>query len=131
MNTLFSPAELAIIVHYHAHCEDWDFGNAMPTFLQSTRDRMVELGLLLDHGFSAIAGPRLTPTDRIHAHVEILCATPLPVQKWVSPSAPVCGTCGEPIVPGLGRWVHLDTGDIRCHINTTSEAQPKDKSLYG
>jgi len=174
MNTLFSPAELAIIVHYHAHCEDWDvcrfssFGNAMPAFAQSTMDRLVELGLLVDHGFSAITGPRFTPTPRLRAYVEILCATPLPVQKWVKaePDHPgfhyaevekmaresatnlvnalhpkneaipgcaiaTCGTCGESIVPGLGRWVHLDTGDIRCHINTTSEAQPKDKSLYG
>jgi hypothetical protein len=82
---MFSPAELAVIIWYHSHVDDCGKCNDDVSFPGITFSNLVEAGLLIDtiNHKQQDTRQRFKPTDKLHAYVEILCATPLPVQKWV------------------------------------------------
>ncbi len=82
-----TPLELQICLHYHTHVEEmqWIFSGAPIT--EQTMDDLVHLDLLkrnpkYKQGKGAV---QFLPTEKLHAYVEILCETPLPIQKWIDP----------------------------------------------
>lgn len=55
-------------------------------FRSATMDKLMANGLLVAQARQTpIATMRYQPTQKLHAFVEMLCATPFPLQTWVDP----------------------------------------------
>lgn len=80
-----TPLQLTMMLHYYAIAEpysanDWQHANSRAVNEQRQiliNDDLIEADETSGSGFRA--------TDRGIAFVEALCATPLPVKKWVMP----------------------------------------------
>jgi hypothetical protein len=85
----FSPLELGILLHYHSSPEDmWWCVEGTAPIRDQTMAGLVNQGLLeriLNGGFGDPPLRHFRPTPKLHAFVNLLCKTPLPVQKWVDP----------------------------------------------
>ncbi len=75
-----SPYQLRIILSLHV-TPDWKrfcgLDQSTDTWLQ-TISELREMGLIDNDEY---------PTDRLTAFVNAICATPLPIKKWVMPKA--------------------------------------------
>jgi len=71
-----TPYEIRLLIHYHTTPAPYE-GASAPIY-QPTVDSFVENNLI-----EKVDGSYQT-TDRGAAHIEQLCATPWPVQRWVN-----------------------------------------------
>lgn len=76
-----TPLQLSILLHYKIETDDWYNGHDV-TKHEEVRGLRDDHGLLTGHG-ATDAMYKLT--DKGHAFIDGLCATKLPVVKWVMP----------------------------------------------
>lgn len=77
-----TPYEISIALHYHSRTDDFDHNHGM--IWEPTVKWFLEQGLLEPEPPEATR--RFKPTQKLHAFVEMLCETPLPIQKWIRPN---------------------------------------------
>lgn len=75
-----TPLKLEIALHYHCHSNDYRDGNFDAPAVREALAEFDAEGLLKPG-----TPTRYKPTARLHAFVELLCLTPLPVQAWIDP----------------------------------------------
>jgi len=82
-----TPYEINVALHYHSHVDDFSHQGA--PIWDETAKWFLDNGLLVMRFHEDPAYPRIyDPTPKLHAYVEMLCETPLPVQKWIRPNEP-------------------------------------------
>ena len=71
-----TPYEIRLLIHFHTTPSPYE-GSDAPIY-QPTIDSFIANGLIEECDGS------YQTTDRGAAHIEQLCATPWPIQKWVN-----------------------------------------------
>lgn len=105
-----TPLELSICLHYHGHCEDMPWVKESAPIKPDTMSRLVSHGLLtLNDPAIVKTGMLYGPTDKLHAFVEMLCATPLPEHRFVDPRNPIT-ECND------AHWA----ADLRTPVDTNA-----------
>ncbi len=79
-----SPAQISVLLHYHARPGDFNNGEMSPSFVDSVIRDFLRSGLLAE--YKDPSSQRYIATEATKVYVEALCNVPLPVQKWVIPS---------------------------------------------
>lgn len=77
--TVLSPGELMVMLHYHCSPVPYT-GPATPKWADEVVHRLWQMGLLAKNG----AG-EWESTERGKVYVQLVCATPLPMKRWVDP----------------------------------------------
>lgn len=82
-----SPLELEICLWYHSRTTDMPWIGSGAPIVDEEMDKLISMELL-ERGHYKDTKMNYRPTPKLHAFVELLCATPLPIQKWIDPRSP-------------------------------------------
>lgn len=87
MKNAYAPVDLSVILHYHSSAVDHRLVFSGAPVASSVFNELCDDGLLtrnLNVG-GTDGKTHYEPTARLHAFVEMLCVTPLPVMAYVDP----------------------------------------------
>jgi hypothetical protein len=80
--TLWSPLHLELVLHHYCSSSPWR--GSSPVAPAYTND-LIAAGLLIEKNLDPGTPDNITITPRGKAFVDILCQTPIPVQRWADP----------------------------------------------
>lgn len=80
-----TPLQLSICLHYHTSVTDAPWINSGAALVSGVMSGLVTDNLLIANVVGDSNSPKFQPTEKLHAFVRLLCATPLPEMHWVDP----------------------------------------------